>query len=165
MARKETSADFLHAWMDKSEITDGEREIEDKFVTDADLLSYMLHPKLKGSSLRKTQKEKVFNHILKVLSSQKAVAEYRCFMDFKEGKGKFSNPSLEVLEPEIFWQHAQNFCENLSELGTKYATLPSSTVTVSNSNVKYSFLHNSHRHNLTDGELEKALFVLNSLSL
>lgn len=156
---------FMDLWENKS-ITGYDEEfdeLEAMYFSDSDYLSYTLHPKFKGSKLRKIKKEMVFNSILKYLSSKKAIVEYRSFMDFIERKGKFADVTCYEFDAGTFWLHFQNVSGNLSKLGLKYSTLPCITTKILSFNSRHSFLHNMSRHSLSQNQLEKALFAFNTL--
>jgi hypothetical protein len=168
VSRHKPLAEFVHIWKNRPDFgVENQRDLinlEKEFLQQPDILAYTMHPKFKGAELNKEQKTEVADRVLISLKANNALKEYRNFTDFKECKESFSqNHEFTSLESELFWAHASNFCENVSNIGSKFSSLPSSTVCTRDSAEKFSFLHNTERHDLKETELEKALHVHNTL--
>jgi hypothetical protein len=162
---EKTLGEFVHFWKTQDFVKTNEmKELEDEFLSSTDLLAYTFDSKTKGTSLDKDQKSQVSDKVLAILNSQKAIEEYRKFIEFKETKGSFSiTYEFTTLESELYWAHANNICQHLAAIGSKFSTLPPTTIRIHESNEKFSFLHNSEQNNLNEEEIEKALYIFNTL--
>lgn len=164
--REKSLAEFVHVWKNRPEFADNEemKNLEKDFLKLPDILAYTMNSKFKGSDLDKGQKVLASDEILRILSSHKAIEEYRSFIEYKDSTGSFSNGyEFTALETDLFWAHASNFCGNLAAIGSKLSTLPPATVSILDSSEKFSFLHNAGRHHLSEAQVEKALHVYNTL--
>lgn len=122
------------------------------------MMSYLLHPNLKGELLSNQQTAFVQADIFK--RDSKLFDEYEKFM---KGDGIYADENALELSPDMYWDVMTAVSSELSELALTYVSLPASTASLERAFSMWAFVHDKTRNRLSFDKSEKLLFCYHYL--
>lgn len=162
-AKNCSAAEAVHKWLQMSLVDRHFRDWlkRDKMICNIpSILSYSLHPGLKGELLSEYQRNLVKTAIYNGGRGESAYSQFENFLNLT---GNFGDTNALQLKPLSYWKLMSYDCPELSEIALTYIPLPASSASLERVFSMWTYVHNKTRNRLSSETSELLIFVYHSI--